>query len=154
MHLADCAVDFAFARLGSSIAARIAIIAITTSNSIRVKPRPSDEFRNVFRQQFSFLEVGETVQYSVEDFKATLKRLSVGPLSTHPVKPSTGRSIVILERASSSRPFNGSRNIDPSHQIRTALQHIIPINQALQKGVYLLTIKSGTEQYSYKFLVE
>lgn len=33
-------------------------------------------------------------------------------------------------------------------------KNIIRINQPLQKGVYILTIKNGTEQSSYKFLVE
>src|SRR5262249_19665094 len=37
-HLAAWARSLAFARAGNSIAARIAIIAITTSNSISVKP--------------------------------------------------------------------------------------------------------------------
>src|ERR1700728_3076564 len=35
-HLVPCAWDFDLARAGSSIAARMAMIAITTSNSIRV----------------------------------------------------------------------------------------------------------------------
>src|SRR5579862_9128110 len=38
MHCARCALCLAFANAGKSIAARIAMIAITTSNSIRVNP--------------------------------------------------------------------------------------------------------------------
>src|SRR5438876_7973960 len=37
-HVAACAFPFAFAKAGSNSAARIAIIAITTSSSISVKP--------------------------------------------------------------------------------------------------------------------
>jgi hypothetical protein len=33
-------------------------------------------------------------------------------------------------------------------------KNIIRINQSLLKGVYILTIKNGTEQLSYKFVVE
>src|SRR5665213_65200 len=39
MHWTDCACCLALARAGRSNAARIAIMAITTSNSIKVKPR-------------------------------------------------------------------------------------------------------------------
>src|SRR5438067_2297633 len=38
MQLMPCALDFAFARAGSSRAARIAMMAITTSSSISVNP--------------------------------------------------------------------------------------------------------------------
>src|SRR3954464_9860066 len=43
MHLIPCAFVFAFARAGKSIPARIAMIAITTSSSIKVKPRARGE---------------------------------------------------------------------------------------------------------------
>src|SRR5690606_4981716 len=39
MHLVCCALALALARAGSSMLARIAMIAITTRSSIRVKPR-------------------------------------------------------------------------------------------------------------------
>ena len=49
MHLIELALSLAFDKAGSSIAARIAIMAITTSNSINVKaklraPRPVKRF--------------------------------------------------------------------------------------------------------------
>src|SRR5262245_30442911 len=37
-HVIACALPFAFARAGNSKPARIAMMAITTSNSIKVKP--------------------------------------------------------------------------------------------------------------------
>jgi hypothetical protein len=42
MQLACWALRLALARAGKSIAARMAMIAITTSNSIRVKPRVTE----------------------------------------------------------------------------------------------------------------
>src|SRR6188508_3323557 len=39
MHMIPCAFVLALARAGRSMLARIAIMAMTTSNSIRVKPR-------------------------------------------------------------------------------------------------------------------
>lgn len=38
MHFVRCALDLALANAGKSIEAKIAMIAITTSNSIKVKP--------------------------------------------------------------------------------------------------------------------
>src|SRR6516225_1173276 len=42
MHRMPCALVLALARAGNSIPARIAMIAITTSNSIKVKPEDTD----------------------------------------------------------------------------------------------------------------
>src|SRR5437762_14028357 len=44
-HTVDCALDLAFASAGKSIPARIAIMAMTTRSSIRVKARDSFEGR-------------------------------------------------------------------------------------------------------------
>ena len=38
MHLVPCAFDFALLNAGSNIAAKIAMMAMTTSSSIKVKP--------------------------------------------------------------------------------------------------------------------
>ena len=43
MHVIPCAFVFAFASAGNNIPAKIAIIAITTSNSIKVNPRRAAE---------------------------------------------------------------------------------------------------------------
>ena len=47
-QVADCAFFLAMAKAGNSIAARMAMIAITTSNSIKVKAR-NEPFRHVRR---------------------------------------------------------------------------------------------------------
>ena len=39
--MADCAFSFAFANAGNNIAARMAMMAITTSNSIKVNAFPN-----------------------------------------------------------------------------------------------------------------
>src|SRR5688572_28694908 len=50
MHLIPCALVFAFASAGNSMLARIAMIAITTSNSIKVNPQNFRE-RTPFRPE-------------------------------------------------------------------------------------------------------
>src|SRR5258707_1736500 len=55
---ADCAFVFALNKLGSSIAARMAMMAMTTRSSISVKPRPKErriEAIEYFERWFVFM---------------------------------------------------------------------------------------------------
>ena len=51
MHCTPCAFSFAFVNAGNSIAAKMAMIAMTTNNSISVNAR----YTRVDRERFTFM---------------------------------------------------------------------------------------------------
>jgi len=61
MHETDWALIFALVRAGNNIAAKMAMIAITTNNSIKVKPELPDCFLRPFKPcLFVFMNLSDT----------------------------------------------------------------------------------------------
>src|SRR5258708_10782895 len=71
-HVAACALSFALLKAGNNIAARIAMIAMTTSNSIRVKAQHSGTSDRFFRCEERF--DGETLK--TDGYCGNIRRVS------------------------------------------------------------------------------
>jgi hypothetical protein len=81
---ACCALALAFAKAGNSIAAKIAMIAITTNSSISVKAVKQQIFLSFIESNsdFPFLEANERIDVFIATTKITMSTSEIMPYTT------------------------------------------------------------------------